>query len=248
VLLIADDGIVGMDLRPGAMNKGGVSADGRPLVHVLPSGNIQINEKMMDMERAIINDTFLVTLFQILTETPQMTATEVIERVNEKGILLAPTIGRQQSEYLGPMIDRELDILSRLNLLPPMPPRLQEAQGEYAVEYTSPLAKAQKAGEASGFYRWADKAIEYAHATGDPAPLDLIDFDAALPETAQIFGVPERWVADDDAIKAKRKSRADAAARQEQIQAAPAQAAMMKAQVAQAEAGMGPQQQQAPAA
>lgn len=45
--------------------------------------------------------TLLVTLFQILTETPQMTAAEVVERTNEKGILLAPTVGRQQSEYLG---------------------------------------------------------------------------------------------------------------------------------------------------
>src|SRR5262249_28550024 len=97
VLLTADDGIVDVDLRPDAMNKGGVSADGRPLITTLPVGNIDVNEKMMDMERSIINDTFLVTLFQIMVETPQMTATEVVERVNEKGILLAPTIGRQQS-------------------------------------------------------------------------------------------------------------------------------------------------------
>ena len=45
---------------------------------------------------------------------PQMTATEVIERTNEKGILLAPTIGRQQSEYLGPMIERELDRIAHV--------------------------------------------------------------------------------------------------------------------------------------
>lgn len=31
-LLRYDDGIVGMDLQPGAMNKGGVAADGKPLV------------------------------------------------------------------------------------------------------------------------------------------------------------------------------------------------------------------------
>ena len=28
--------------------------------------------------------------------------------VNEKGILVAPTLGRQETEYLGPMIDREI--------------------------------------------------------------------------------------------------------------------------------------------
>jgi len=242
VLLVADDGVIGMDVRPGAINKGGVSADGRLLVQPLPTGNIQVNEKMMDMERAIINDTFLVTLFQILTETPQMTATEVIERVNEKGILLAPTIGRQQSEYLGPMIDRELDVLAALRLLPPMPPRLQEANGEYAVVYTSPLARAQKAGEASGFWRTIEGIRELVNITQDPALLDRFDFDTAIPEIAEIQAVPERWLNDDRAVAEKRKGRAQMAQRQEQIQAAPAQAAMMKAQAAQAKAGMVPPQ------
>src|ERR1035437_1601096 len=121
VLLTADDGLFDLSFRPGALNKGGMSADGKPLVGVLPVGKIEITEKMMDMEVAIIKDAFLVLLFQIMTETPQMTATEVIERTNEKGILLAPTIGRQQSEYLGPLIMRELSLMVQLGLLPPMP-------------------------------------------------------------------------------------------------------------------------------
>jgi hypothetical protein len=33
VLLIADDGLVGMDLRPGAQRKAGISADGKQIVH-----------------------------------------------------------------------------------------------------------------------------------------------------------------------------------------------------------------------
>ncbi|HEX9213183.1 MAG TPA: portal protein [Bradyrhizobium sp.] len=243
VLLVSDDGIIGMDLRPGAVNKGGVSAEGRPMVHVLPTGNIQVNEMMMDMERAIINDVFLVTLFQILTETPEMTATEVIERTNEKGILLAPTIGRQQSEYLGPMIDRELDILSTLTnngvpILPEMPPRLREAGGSYEVEYTSPLARAQKAQEVSGFFRWTEQLSNLAQQTGDPSVMDRVDYDTASPAIAETLGVPESWVADDRAVVAKRKNRADMQARQEQIQAAPAQAGIMKAQAAQVKAGM----------
>ena len=42
VLLTADDGIVDVDLRPGALNKGGVTADGRPLITTLPVGNIAV--------------------------------------------------------------------------------------------------------------------------------------------------------------------------------------------------------------
>ncbi|TXG77589.1 phage head-tail adapter protein, partial [Candidatus Dojkabacteria bacterium] len=101
VILAYDDGILnGFNLTPGAMNAGGVTKDGRPLVHTLPIGRVDIGKDLMDDERSVINDAFLVTLFQILVETPTMSATEVLERTREKGILLAPTIGRQQSEYL----------------------------------------------------------------------------------------------------------------------------------------------------
>lgn len=241
VLLTADDGIVDFSMRPGALNKGGMSSEGRPLVGILPTGNIQINKEMMDEERSLINDAFLVTLFQILTESPQMTATEVIERTNEKGILLAPTVGRQQSEYLGPLIDRELDILSYQRLLPPMPPRLKEAKGAYQVVYTSPLSRAMRAQEAAGFMRTLESVKELVAITGDHSLLDPFDFDTAIPGIAEIQSVPESWMADDRMIAGKRKDRATAQQKQEAIQAAPAQAAMMKAQAVQAKAGVGQQ-------
>lgn len=249
VLLTHDDGLVDFVNRPGALNKGGMSAEGRRLVDILPSGNIQINEKMMDMERSLINDAFLVTLFQILTETPQMTATEVIERTNEKGILLAPTIGRQQSEYLGPLLNREIDLAMQQRLMPPMPDALRRALGRYHPVYTSPLARAQRAGEAAGFIRVVETAKEIVNITQDPSYLDPFDFDTALPEiSADIQNVPPRWMAPDAftikprSVAEKRKSRADAQQRKEQIDAMPAQAAMMKAQnkVQQGEPGIAP--------
>ncbi len=247
VLLTADDGLVDISLRPGALNKGGVNPDGKPLIQVLPTGEIQISKEMMDEEKALINDAFLVSLFQILTETPQMSATEVIERTNEKGILLAPTMGRQQSEYLGPLIHRELDLAMQLKMLPPMPPMLREAQGEYEVVYTSPLSRAARAQEAAGFMRTLETANQVAQATGDSSVYDPFAFDRAIPDIADIQGTPTKWMATPQEIQAKQQSRARQAQAQQQIQAAPAQAAMMKAQAAQAKAGMGqgaPQQGQ----
>jgi hypothetical protein len=95
VLLAHDDGVLeGFNLKPGAINYGGVNSQGQPLVHALQVGNPQIGKELMDDERAGINDAFLVTLFQILIDTPQMTATEVLERAREKGALLSPTMGR----------------------------------------------------------------------------------------------------------------------------------------------------------
>jgi len=103
-----------------------------------------------------------VTLFQILTESPQMTATEVLERAREKGMLLAPTMGRQQSESLGPSIEREIDILDQQGLLPEMPDILKEVGSDYKVEYDSPLSRAQKAEETAGVFRSLELASAYA--------------------------------------------------------------------------------------
>ena len=230
VLLTTDDGIVDFSMVPGALNKGGMSADGHMLVGTLPTGNIQINKEMMDEERALINDANLITLFQILTESPQMTATEVIERTNEKGILIAPTMGRQQSEYIGTMIPRELDVLSSLRLLPPMPPRLREAKGAYTIVHTSPLARAMRAQEAAGFMRTLESVKELVNITGDQSLLDPFEFDTAVPGIAEIQSVPESWMSSAQSIGQKRKNRAQAQAKQQQIQAMPAQAAMIKAQ------------------
>ena len=238
VLLMADDGLIGMDMRPGAQNKGGVNQDGRPMVHTLPVGDIQITEKMMGEERSIIDDVFLVSLFKVLSEHPNMTATQVIELVNEKGMLVAPTLGRQHTEYVGGMVERELDLMTEMNLLDAMPPRLKEAMGAYEVTDTSPLAMAARAGKAAGFLRTVSTVSELVNITQDQSLLDPFDFDTAIPEIAEINTTPERWMADPGKVAAKRENRARQQAQQQAVQAAPAEAAMIKARAVAAKAGM----------
>lgn len=240
VLLAHDDGVIDtFSLKPGAINAGGVDGQGRKLVHALdmPNGQLPSLDKLMEAERAVVNDAFLVTLFQILIETPQMTATEVLERAREKGALLSPTMGRQQSECLGPMIERELDILNRQGLLPPMPPILAEASGEYSVDYDSPLNRTMRAEEASGFMRTLEMALNYATASQDPSALDWFDFDKAIPEIADIQAAPARWLRSQDEVNAVRGSRSQQAAVQQMTQAAPGVAALMKASAAVTKAG-----------
>ena len=232
VLLSHDDGTLdGFVLRSGYLNKGGMTADGKPLVGVLPTGRVDVGEKMMEMERQVINDAFLISLFQILVENPQMTATEVMERMKEKGMLLAPTAGRGEEELLGPMTDRELDVLSSQGLLPEMPAILRDALGdaEYAIEWDSPLARMRRAEGAAGFMRVINTAAEYAKMTGDIAPMDHIAFDRAMPELIDINGVPLAWTATEDEVAAKREERNKAAEMKQMSDAAPGMAALAKA-------------------
>lgn len=236
ILLMMDDGLMNMNLKPGSQNRGGWSPEGKPLVGTLPVGEIQVTEQMMAEERNLINDAFLVALFQIMTEKNGMTATEVIERINEKGILIAPTLGRQE-EYLSTVIDRELTCLADMGVLDPLPPALIEAGGQYAVTYKSPLARAARAQEAAGFMRTIETVKELVNVTQDQSLLFPFAFDRAIPAIAEIQGVPEPWMATQEEVLQKKQAAAQQQQKDDQIKAAPAAAAMMKAQAAVQKAG-----------
>jgi hypothetical protein len=225
-LLASDDGILSgrVGLTPGYVNFGAVNAQGNALIHALPPGNFRPAENLLTDERADINDAFLVTLFQILVETPEMTATEVIERTSEKAALAAPAMARLQSGFLGPEVERAIEIMTEFapRMMPEMPPELIEAQGEFEIIYTSPLAKGLHAEEDSGFMRVTEMAIEVANVTQNPEVLDPFDFDAAIPEIAEHQSVPTRWMRSPEDIEALRADRAKQQQAQQLTQAAPA--------------------------
>lgn len=231
VILLHDDGVMdGFSLKAGALNYGAVNADGRPLAHVLPTGNLAAGKEQADDERLVIKDAFFVTLFEILVEDRrEMTATEVLERIREKGVLLAPVTGRQYTEALGPQTEREIDLLAQQGLLLPMPQILREAHAEWKAEYDSPLSRAMRAEEATGFYRWSEIGLKVATEAQDPSALDWVNMDVAMPELAEINAVPFRWVRTPEQVKARREGRNQAARTQQLIEAAPAAAGLAKA-------------------
>jgi hypothetical protein len=190
-LLLSDEGgLTGFKLQPRALNRGALGFDGTELVRPLQVGaNLPITLEMVNQTREAINQAFLVTLFQILVETPQMTATEAMLRAQEKGALLAPVMGRLQSELLGPLIQAELDILAAAGALPEAPPEQDALEDVTAdIDYTSPLARAQKADEGVAILR----LLEDAAAVGqfDPSAAKMIKGPETLRRLAEIRGAP----------------------------------------------------------
>ena len=230
VLLAHDDGNLGnFSMKAGFLNPGGVNADGRPLVHVLPTGRIEIGDKLMEMERVDIRSAFLIDLFQILVDSPQMTATEVLERAREKGMLIAPIAGRIHSEFLGRLIERELDLMFQQGLVPDLPQILRNAEAaEYHIEYDNPMSRMARAEKASGFMRALDTAANYAKMTGDLEPLDWFNFDEATPAILDIQGAPIAWTRTLDEVQQRRQGRAQQAQTQQMVDAAPAAASVVK--------------------
>ena len=143
-------------------------------------------------------------------------------------MLLAPTAGRQQAEFLGPLSEREIDLLARQGLLPRIPPILLQAETEYRFVYDNPMSRMQQAEKASGFMRALGIASEYTKMTGDPEPLDHFNFDRAMPPILDIHGAPVEWTSTLEEIKAKREGRAAAVEKQQQAEQAPAMASVAK--------------------
>jgi hypothetical protein len=210
-ILLHDDGMLGggtkVDMRPNALIYGGVSRQGQQLIQPFQTGaRVDINEQKMEGRRQSIDNAFLVTLFQILVETPRMTATEALIRAQEKGMLLTPTMGRQQSETLGPQIERELDLLMKHKVLPDMPEELIEAGGEYEIIYDSPLSRMQRAEELVGVQRTMELLAPFAQI--NPEILDIFDPDNLARVTAEVSGVPTPVLRSPDDLKALREQRA----------------------------------------
>ena len=233
-LLIADEGVMfPINTNPGAATFARMDGRNQPPIQPLYTGaRVDIGLEMMEQRRKVVNDAFLVTLFQILVETPTMTATEVLQRAQEKGALLAPTVGRQQTEMLGPLIEREFDILDAQGLIPPLPPALIEAGGEYEIEYVSPLSRAMKAEEGVGILRTLEMVQPIAAV--DPGVMDNFDTDEITRTLADTNGAPQRILRSQADIDAKREAAGQQAAQQQMMANAPqaADAALKVAQIA----------------
>lgn len=253
VYLTKDDGLVGFDQTPGALNPGSVNADGKPLVLTLPVGDVQITEKMMAEERGLIENFGLSSLFKFFLNNPNLKATQVVEMLNERGMLVAPILGREHAEYLSGLVPREIDLLSRMRgaggrpVLPPMPPRLKEAMGHYEVKDTSPLAlQARGASRQAAAMRWIDMLKQIAMDTQNPAAMDKVNINNIAEDTGRDSDLPDRWINTDKQAQQIAAARAKAQQQEQAIQAMPAQAAMLKARAVQAKAGMLPPQQGQP--
>jgi hypothetical protein len=227
-MLAHRDGVLdAIRLTPAAINYGGVDDQGRQLLQPMKFGeNLPVSIEMADQKRRVIQDALWNTLFQILVDNPSMTATEAMLRAQEKGALLAPTASRTESEFLNPMVARELQILEDAGQLPPRPEALQGA-GELEIEYTSPLERARRAEEGVAILRSVEQLAPLAQVLG-PAAYKRVNVDAAAKVIFEVNGVPAKVLYSDDEMAAIDEEQAAQAQLQQVLQAAPVAASAAK--------------------
>ena len=219
-LLVPDDGVLGpVRTVPGGLNYYR-SSTGARIEPLLTGGNIPISFQMMEDLRSRIRMTFFLDQLQF-QGGPQMTATEVIERTERTLRLLGPTLGRLQSEFLGPMIERIFGVLSRADKLPLAPEILQDQ--ELNIEYVSPLARAQRQTETQGIMR----TLEFVGpiAGMDTQAAQIVKGADMVRHIADLNGVPPLLLKSDDDLMEEAKAQQEAMAAQQQAMAAQQQMA-----------------------
>lgn len=211
-LLVPDDGVIGpVRTIPGGLNYYR-STTGARIEPLLTGGNIPISFEMMEDIRSRIRMMFFLDQLQF-QGGPQMTATEVIERTERTLRLLGPTLGRLQSEFLGPMISRIFGVLVRQGKLP-IPPEIIQGQ-EIKIEYVSPLARAQRQSETEGIMRTLQLAGPIAQF--DPRAVKAIKGIETVRHIAQLNGVPPRLISSDEEVQAQMQAEAQAIQAQQQM-------------------------------
>lgn len=145
-------------------------------------------------------------LFLMLQNAPdiQRTAAEILERKEEKMMVLGPVLERKNDEFFDPLIERVFNICFRKGLIPEPPEELAEM--ELRLEYISVLAQAQKAVGIRG----VDDITQYIGnlVAVNPDAMDKLNLDEAIDVRADMLGVPARIIRTDDEVAAIREQKA----------------------------------------
>lgn len=209
-LMIPDDGFFApIRTTPGSLNY--YRSGTRDRMEALNIGaNNALGLNMEEQRRNSIRQAFYVDQL-VLDQSPNMTATEVLSRQEQRMRVLGPVMGRLQHELLQPMIDRVFAIMLRQGAFPQPPEELQGA--DYDIELVSPLAKAQKQGELQNTLRGVEVLTQMAQI----APvLDYLDGDKMIDYLIDVMGMPAQIVRSPEEVAIVRRQQAQQAAQQQE--------------------------------
>ena len=186
--------------------------------------------KAEDLRRSILM-TYGITELDVPDRRDQnpVTATEILIRQEQAQKMLGASVGRIKDELLTPMLTRVFGLMHRNGRLLPMPEELSGADVE--ISFIGPLAKAQRADDATAIARAMELSMGISQMTGKPSK--VIDYDKAERVSFDIMGVPASVIRSEDEVA--------------QMEAEEQKAAKEQAQMEQQMAGAEIQQQQAEA-
>jgi hypothetical protein len=150
-------------------------------------------------QRQVVKEAFFNDLFNALANYRNMTATEVVQRVEEKMVLLAPAISALQKELFDPLIVRVLSLMDE-EVIEKKPEGL-----DLNIVYQGRLALAMSNMQTNAIESTLAKWSPYMES--HPEIFDNIDFDKSFRMSAINAGVPAEVLMDVDDRDAMRQAR-----------------------------------------
>lgn len=216
-----------LDMTPGAVNyydsSAGLPQDAfRPMT---PPISLTDHENSLEAKRDVIKQIFYADLGSIPFKKERQTTAEI--QAQQDSILrnIAPLVGRQEAELLGPMIMRTFQLLQMWGKIPPHPRKLQGKK--LKIVYVSRAAQAIKSGKLGAIKSFiAETVVPMVQLA--PEAKDFLDCDAVIEESAELSNVSRRIFRTPEQVAAIRKGRAMQQQQQAQLQAAESASTSLK--------------------
>jgi len=214
--------VQGEVIGPARMIPGGITMlkSGRDsLFPIDTTGKYEVvNLKKEDLRNSI-HGIYYIDQLQ-LNIGPQMTATEVNVRYDTMQRILGPTLGRIDTEFASPLIDRTFKIMYRAGLFNPLPDVLiQSLQSKpigLRIQYEGPLARAQRSSDLTAVQQY--EQVMEPLAKLDQDVIDVIDFDELARHSAEVLGIPSKAIRDAAQVQQIRQQKQQAMEEEKQKQ------------------------------
>jgi hypothetical protein len=197
-----------LDLRPNKVNI--VKDVDRAIRQISTEARFDLTQFTSEELRNSIKSIFFMDklLLPPRQETGEMTAFEIQQRLEQMQKVLGPTLSRLNSEFLTPLVVRIFNILLRSNVLPQLPPILEQEGINIDIRFVNPLSRAQEIEEINNIRSFLLNISELAQVS--PEVLDYIDGDAIVKAVANARSIPPNLLKDDREVNELRQQRAQA--------------------------------------
>ncbi len=204
-LMVPDDGFLGqIHSGPGGLSYYRAGTTDR--IEALPVAvDLKATESMMEARRESVRRIFLNDQLQP-PGSPALSATEALIRQSEKMRVLGPVLGRLQTEFLAPLLTRACNVLLRSGHLPPLPPGL--SREDLVMDYTSPVARAQKQYEAQTLAQAMAYVAPFVKDNDPLGVMDNFDADRIARHAVELFGAPQDYLRPEERVEELRRGRA----------------------------------------
>lgn len=222
-LMVQEDAfITPIKTYPGSLNYWRKSTAGQAAQPLVTQGRVDIGQEMISAKQRTIMRQFHADwmMLPVDPENPDaagkgVTATYTLQDRDNKMRMLSPMMGRQETEFLGPVVDGVFNAGWRRSVLlkfdvtrgSPFPPPPSVLSGQrLRTRYISPVATAQRSASLDSTQRLLETATTLA--PFDETIKDVINSEGLLRYEADVLNCPPEALRTVEQLMAKRQAQA----------------------------------------